>query len=274
MLFLGVIMFYGQVVYKKKGAEWGKFLTLICCFAIIGLAIYINIFLPKVSDNKIAERERAYQRAQSIVLGATLSKNYFGNGKCLAVYNGYSIAEYDLVQKMAADLKEGFGGKVTDFKFVSIQPVIINSNEVLDDYALYEIEQKAESYNKIFAENPGYDLVVFFSGITVNPEQLLEFDIFKMIEDPENPGQYIKDPKKKYPVVGVYNGSMENLELFVADSLIHAVCVWKYAPNTEKFEAPESVRQAFDDRYIMVTPENYMELRKTNKEIFPSLLKK
>ena len=75
MLVLAAGMFYGQAQYKKKKAEWGKTLTILCGILIIVTALYTNLCRSPI-DKTAIEREKQYQDAQAIVLAANLAQMY------------------------------------------------------------------------------------------------------------------------------------------------------------------------------------------------------
>jgi len=265
MLLMAACMFYGQSLYKKKGVEGGKTLTIICGLLIIVTALYIN-FLKSDIDHSAINREKEYQRAQAIVLSNTLTNMYNGNGKCLVIHNTINETHQKDVQKLIDSFKEGFGGKVSEMR---VRPI----KEFAGDDAMMEeamMENTAEDFNKVIKENEDCDVVIIMVPLPNSPEELLKMDIFTMIEDPDDKDKVIKDPNRKYPLVGIFNGYIGNLEIFFLDQLIGAMSLWKPDPTIDEEPVPENVKAAFDKRYLIVTPDNIIG----TKQKFPSLFPK
>ena len=268
MLLLAVCMFYGQSLYKKKGVEGGKTITIICGLLIIMTAIYINLLKSDV-DHSAIDREKAYQRAQAIVLSNTLTNMYVGGGKCLVIHNTVSDKHKEEVMKLINSFKEGFGGKVSEMVPVPIK-------EYPGDEALMEeamMENTAEDFNKIIKANTDCDLIIIMVPLPNSPEELLKMDLFTLVQDPDDEKKWIKDPTKKYPLVGVFNGYIGNLEPFFLDSLIGAMSLWKPDPEIDELPVPENVKTAFDKRYLIVTPDNIIGIKQKFPSLFPKARK-
>ena len=264
MLLMAACMFYGQSLYKKKGVEGGKTLTIACGVLIIITAIYINLLKSDV-DHSAIDREKAYQRAQAIVLSNTLTNMYNGNGKCLVIHNTVSDSHKAEVMKLIDSFKEGFGGKVTDM-------VVVPIKEYPGDEALMEeamMENTAEDFNKVIAAHQDCDVVIIMVPLPNAPSELLKMDIFSLVQDPEDEEKWIKDPNKKYPLVGVFNGYIGNLEPFFLDNLIGAMSLWKPDPTIDEKPVPENVKEAFDKRYLIVTPDNIIGIKQKFASLFP-----
>ena len=55
MLVLAGGMFYGQAQFKRKGAQWGKLLTIVCGILIIITALWTN--LCRSTIDHVAKKE-------------------------------------------------------------------------------------------------------------------------------------------------------------------------------------------------------------------------
>lgn len=268
MLLMAVCMFYGQSLYKKKGVEGGKTITIICGVLIIVTALYINLLKSDV-DHTAIDREKAYQRAQAIVLSNTLTNMYSGGGKCLVIHNTVSEAHKGEVMKLIESFKEGFGGKVTE---MVIKPI----KDYPGDEALMEeamMENTAEDFNKIIKENADCDVVIIMVPLPNSPAELMKMDLFSLVQDPDDEKKWIKDPSRAYPLVGVFNGYIGNLEPFFLDNLVGAMSLWKPDPQIDEKPVPENVKEAFDKRYLIVSPENIIETKQTFPSLFPKARK-
>jgi hypothetical protein len=268
MLVLAGGMFYGQIQYKKNKAEWGKLVTIICGFLVIGTALYTNLCRSGV-DTAALEIEKQYQQTQLKYLAKTLAAKYNGNGRCLIIHDPTDEKGMDFVYQMVDAFKEGFGDKVTD-----IRPVAITELPGEDDLDLmmemYEIT--AEQFNEVIKDNKDCDLIIFLTALPYSEEELYKMDPFKMVEDDENPGEWIKDPDKKYPTVGIFNGYIGNLAQFVDEGLISAITLWKGKPDMTNESIPDDLEKAFNKRYMIVTKENIDAIRKSSPKLFPKAI--
>ena len=258
MLLLAAGMFYGQAQYKKRGAEWGKLLTIVCGFLIIVAAFWTNLCQGNVNSAAI-ERERQYQRAEAIVLANQLASVYKGNGKCLLIHNPVFGKSMNEVENLIDAFEEGFIGKVTE-----IRPVPIKETT---QRAIREIT--AEDFNKIIDKNSDCDLIITLVSLPFKEDQLYKIDSFEMIPDENDSSIYIKDPNKKYPLFGVVRGSVSHLETLLNDGLIGAMSLYKPKPTIDEEPVPESAQEAFNKRYLIVTPQNLKSIKSKHPSLFP-----
>ena len=154
--------------------------------------------------------------------------------------------------------------------------VTVPIKEYPGDEALMEeamMENTAEDFNKILKANEDCDVVIIMVPLPNSPDELLKMDLFTMIQDPDDETKTIKDPKRKYPLVGVFNGYIGNLEPFFLDGLISAMSLWKPDPQIDELPVPENVKAAFDKRYLIVTSENIIGIKQQFPSLFPKYKK-
>ena len=85
MIILAVGMFYGQAQYKKKRAEWGKTLTIVCGILIIVTAVWTNLFSVGSEQREMMERENEYMAIECQYMGNYLRTVYSGKNRCLII---------------------------------------------------------------------------------------------------------------------------------------------------------------------------------------------
>ena len=218
-------------------------------------------------DHGAIDREREYQQVQAVTLGKTLSKKIKKKSKCLVIHYPVLDANRKDVDRIIAAFKEGLGKKVTEVKSAPIK-VIKNPDDLMEEAM---IENTAEDFNKVIKANKEYDVVIIMVPLPNAEEEIYAMDIFKMIEDPKKPGFWIKDPKIKYPIVGVFNGYIGNLEPIFQEGLIHAMTLWKPDPEIDEEDVPKDIQKAFNKRYLTVTPDNLKEIKKKYRILFPKV---
>lgn len=265
MLLLAGGMFYGQSVFKRKRAEWGKTLTIGCAISIILLTIWTNLRDP--GDGGAGGREARYQAVQATVLANNLANMYSGQGKCLVIHEPL-INEHTeaFVERMRAAFKEGFQNRVSEIRTVPIKEYIAGDDGIPEEMLM---EHKAEDFNKIIQANKDCDMLILLVQLPFSEADLFEMDPFLMIEDPDNPGGWIKDPKKDYPLVGVFNGFIGNSESLFHDKLLGAMSMWRPNPTIDEKPVPDNIQVAFDKRYMLVTKENISDVKDKYPKLFP-----
>ena len=268
MLGLAAGMFYGQAQYKKKKAEWGKTLTILCGILIIVTALYTNLCRSPI-DTRAIEREKQYQDAQAIVLAANLAQMYQGgNGKCLLIHHPITgeqgQADLDRIKEA---FNQGFGGKVSEIRAVPIKNIPPGNDEMMMEEAM--MEMTADDFNKVINANSDCDIVLTMVSLPFAEDELFNMEIFEMIEDEDNPGQYKRNPERKYPLVGIYNGYVGNLTEFFYDKLIGAMSLWKPNPEIDEKPVPEDPQAAFDKRYLIIREDNIDNMEAKYPKLFP-----
>ena len=213
------------------------------------------------------EKEYAYQAAQAVILGQTLAKQIKKKSKCLVIHHQIIEDDYSNVNRIVAGLKKGLGDKVTEFKKAPIRE--LDEKELKNLAVETLIEMTAENFNKVVRAHKDCDVVVTLVPMPFSEDEIYAMDIFKMIEDPNKPGFWIKDPKIKYPIFGVFNGYIGNLEPLFLEKLIHALTLWRPNPTIDEKPVPRDAQKAFDKRYITITPENIDSVKQQYPKLFP-----
>jgi len=265
MLLLAGGMFYGQSIFKRKRAEWGKTLTIGCAISIILLTVWTNLRSPQTDE--MVEIERQYQAVQATVLAHNLANMYSGQGKCLIIHEPLlNQGSEDRVERMVSAFKNGFQNRVTEIRTVPIKDFTSEDGAMPEEMMM---DHKAEDFNKIIQANKDCDMLILLVQLPYSEADLFEMDPFLMIEDPDNPGGWIKDPKKDYPLVGVFNGFIGNSESLFHDKLLGAMSMWRPNPTMDEKPVPDDIQQAFNKRYMVVTKENISVVKEKYPKLFP-----
>ena len=213
-----------------------------------------------------SNRERPYQQIQAKVLAQNLLKNHNGNGKCLLIHHPVSkraMGDILLIQKA---VQEGFGESVSEVRLAPIKDIDMDA-EFFPEEAM--MEMTAKDFNQVIKANKDCDIVISLVPLPFSEKEFYAMDIFKMVEDPENLGTFNKDPKQKYPTVGIYNGYVGNLELIFKEGLIHVMTLWRPNPTIDENPIPKDLMEAFNKRYLAITPENIEGIKEQYPTLFP-----
>ena len=202
-----------------------------------------------------------------MILANTLVNQYEGNGKCLVVHHPVDVRNTKDIDRLILAFKDGFETKVSDVKSVPIKEYDM-SLEMPEEAMM---ENTAEDFNTLLAKYPDYDMVIFMVPLPYSKEELGKIDIFSMVEAEREDGSItlIKDPDKKYPLVGIYNGYIGNLEELFAADMIGAMSLWKPDPTIDEKAVPDNVLDAFNKRYLIITPSAMEGIKETYPKLFP-----
>lgn len=226
-----------------------------------------ELMTPKAEQRVVHDaikREKVYQRTQAIVLGKALSREIKKKSKCLVIHHSVSKEHKRDIDDLVLSFKKGLGENVSELKAVPLKEVDF------DDILAEAMEENtAEDFNRVLKANKGYDVVICMVPLPFSEDELYKMDLFKMIEDPEKPGFFIKDPKISYPIFGIYNGYIGNLESLFQENFIHAMTLWSPDPEIDDLPVPKDINKAFDKRYLTVTPDNIEEIKKKYPVLFP-----
>ncbi|NQZ59633.1 MAG: hypothetical protein HRT88_19450 [Lentisphaeraceae bacterium] len=267
MIVLAIGMFYGQAQYKNKRAEWGKTLTILCGIFIIITAMWQNICNIDGGIADVQERERAYMRSQCQYLAGYLKDNYSGNGKCLIILppkDTSSLSNPDIDHKIAA-FKEGFNGKILDIKTVPVKEGNMNPENPADEGPMDMFEATAEDFNKVIEDHQGYDLIIIIASLPYG-EEIYDINLFKEKEDDDQEDNSI--------TVGILSGNIsKTTEILLGEKAITAMTCWSDKPIIDEEDAPDSYTEAFNKRYLLITPKNMVSQKKKHPKIFPRVKK-
>lgn len=267
MLILAGGMYYGNRQFKNKRAEWGKTLTIGCAIAIILLTVWTNLFRTSNVNEAQIRIENKYQEIQATVLANNLATMYSGKGKCLVIHEPvYSEETTRRVERLIKGFKNGFQNRVTEIRPVPIKEIVKGPNGAMEEDMM---AFQAKDFNRVIKENSDCDMMILLVNLPYSEAEIFEMDPFLMIEDPDQPGRWIKDPKKDYPLVGVFNGFIGNSETLFHDQLLGAMSMWRPNPTIDEKPVPDDVQEAFNKRYLVVTKNNIEDVRTQYPAIFP-----
>ena len=239
-----IVMIWGNIQSKKKNAEWGKSVSILCGIAVICLTFW-NLLGPKKSIGEHArERETAYDSARAMILANYLSNLDPGAKRCLII-NDKNRPEKAVIEA----IKKGLGSRVST---VIIEPIVPDAGPEFD------VEMAtADDYNNILKRHEDADIVISLISLPYDEEELYSISLFQTIEDKDNPGTYIRDPEKKFPLFGLYRGRLKTCGLLLEDEFLNATTIISPTPTLDpKYIPTENVKEAFDRRYLLVNPQN------------------
>ena len=273
MIILAVGMFYGQAQYKKKRAEWGKTVTILCGILIIVTALWQNLCNLNTVDRGAIDRELAYQQAQCTYLGNYIKQTYGGSGSCLVILPPQTSQVSETSQKHRTSkleaLKQGLGPSIS-INAVPLKTIHPDNMEEMD----MGMGVTAEDYNTLMESYPNTDLIIVLSPLPYG-DDIYNIKFFSMIQDPDDKENFIRDPEYNYPTVGILSGHMsEEVKQLFADELLSGMTCWSDKPVIDEEAVPEDLTTAFNKRYLLITVANIDQVEKDHPKLFPKKKKK
>ena len=216
-------------------------------------------------DITAINREKQYQNSQATVLANTLATMYNGNGKCLVIHHPVLGNSMKGIKRLVDAFNKGFGGKVTEIRLMPIK--VINTIDEMTEEAM--IENTAEDFNKVLKANTDCDMVILMVPLPYAKDQLDQISIFEMVPDEDNPSTYKRVPGRHYPLLGIYNGYVGNLENLFENDLVGAMSLWKPEPIIDELAVPDNVQEVFNKRYLLITSQNFESTKEKYPKLFP-----
>ena len=120
---------------------------------------------------------------------------------------------------------------------------------------------KAEDYNKIVKANKESQMIITFVTLPFSSDELSKISFFN--------DTALKE--KSNIIFGVYNGYVGNLSKYIKTGAVDAMTLWKPNPMIDEKPVPKDTMEAFNKRYMILTPDNIEEMKNTYKNIFPKI---
>jgi hypothetical protein len=265
-IFLGLLAI-GKI---KKGTASGKGRAISGIIAgSVGTALYCVIYVAMLMEDgtkelKNANNELKYAEAAYYSLGKELASKAPDEKTLLIVEK--DRPEDKRTHVLIQAFKDGASGKLnivsmdtptlgnlqTKPKETGI-PYIYRMTGKLLVPDIYKV-LKAKDYDDLIKKYPECTLVVSLIGL---PKDYEELQLWTM-------------PPDKRPKLALINCSCQNLKNAVRSGAIIAVAAVNPKAVFDEQPAPSDPNNAFKRRYIMITPENVMEIGDTYKNMFDS----
>ena len=247
----------GIIVCQKKqktnpNAQAIAFVFLVVILAGAGGMLYeTGIFGGDREMDRIMGNEIAFAKARSKVLADHIGKSWKGQSAVI-------ITEPHIDQNKIA--KAGLDAMQADLKAAGVDVTAVEALNIPEGTAEESIPMEtaltAKIYNDIFNKYKSANIFVIMSQLPFEAKELKNLACWKF------------DAKKARVIL--VNGEIYNLKKAIAGGLVGAAIAMKSGPNAYDPEkaAPKDVQQAFDTRFILVTPKNVNEIAASNGDRF------
>ena len=224
----------------------GLLVIVIAC----GIAIMVMTNSFGGDDTQtLIENETRYACAKSEVLGSYL-KDKFPGEKVLVV------AERDFATNKRTDrlieaLKTGLGSADVEVDTITLDT---KGKMPPEEEMMMPIEEMmtAKDFDKLLEKHQDCKLVITMIGL---PRDAANMKVWKMSKD-------------KRPKIALLNGDVGTMQQAIANGYIVGAVFYKPGVKYTEDPAPKEVQKAFDERYLLVNPDNIKKIAAENKGLF------
>ena len=246
---IGLLIGWSQ---SKKGAEWGQPMTILCAIIAIVAALWGVIRQLRGSDAMEAiDRERAFQQFQTEKLGRFLAEQYAGK-KIVIIYAPRVTIEKD---NAYLGLIRGLGDKVNWQKVQVPLPPGTTDETYIDPIEMWF---DCKKFDETVA-SCGDDVAVYVSlvGMPIRAKC-------------DKTGKFSAPSKAVNSKFAVASGTprISQIVPYIANKGIIATVTYKPDGIFDESPAPKKMEEAFDKRYLFVTPDNLQELMTKYPDLF------
>ncbi|MBN2450396.1 MAG: hypothetical protein JXR77_08400 [Lentisphaeria bacterium] len=267
MVAAGIGMLIG-LAKQKGGAEWGRPMAIVCIVIALVAALWniINTARGKSGDG-IVEKELRYQEIGGEKLAGYLAEKFPGS-KVLLLAEPTLGTGQPKVNPMVKGFKDAAGGKLTIV--AEIRPEIpadkakafqaespmesgMEGSDMAEMMPPLEYWYNAKIFDELLGKQSDFDILVTTIGLP---------------QDARN-SKLLKD-KAQRPKIAILNGSIYDLKgAFTPDMLVAAIT---YNPKAEYDDkaVPRNLDEAFNKRFLLVTPENIAQIASQAPDLFRS----
>lgn len=266
MVVAGIGMIVG-LSKQKAGAEWGKPLAIVCIVVALVAALWSSIrTLGGKDTEQVVNREITFQKIGGKKLGMHLAEKYSG-GKVLILTEPRLGSQADKPNPLVEGLKEGLEGKLTVVAEISPEIPADKAKAFASEMPMegapgggmpgemmppLEYWYTAKIFDDLLAKQSGFDMLVTTIGL---PQDARNSKILR---------------EKSRPKIAVLNGSIYDLKgAFKPDMIVAAITYNPKAVYDDK-PVPKNLDEAFNKRFLLVTPDTLGQISSTNPDIFRS----
>ena len=257
MVICAMVMIWANIQYKSKGKMWGRVVAILFAVLCFGLAISSAVFTLFLKDriavdNMISKNDRYLQISHNI-FGKHVAEKQKGK-KALIIHikpesgeraqnsHKYSIEEF----------KAQISGNIEIIDTYEWAPFAEMGNVPENMRLSKGAEFTTKIFNDIISNFSDYDLIISFIGLP------RDFKEMKYWSD---------DYDGKIPQFVLINSSLRDYKPGIAAG--HFVSTLATKPGSDyDAEIPKDSQEAFDSRYIIITPKNVETLHKEYPNLF------
>jgi hypothetical protein len=253
---------------QKAGAEWGKPVAIVCIVIALVAALWSSFRTLGGSNNAgVVDREITFQKLGGKKLGLYLAEKHAG-AKVLILSEPKLGSQTGKVNPLVEGLKEGLGSALTVAAEASPEVPADKAKAFAKEMPMegapggagagemmppLEYWYTAKIFDTLLGKYDGqFDLLVTTIGL---PQDARSSAILK---------------GKSCPKIAVLNGSIYDLKGAFKPTMIVAAITYNPKAVYDDKPVPRDIDEAFNKRFLLVTPENLQQVGSTHPDIFRS----
>lgn len=264
MVVAGIGMIVG-LSKQKAGAEWGKPMAIACIVVALAAALWSSVkTLGGGNTQDVVDREITFQKIGGKKLGMHLAEKYSG-GKVLILTEPRLGAQAGKPNPLVEGLKEGLAGKLTVVAEVSPEVPADKAKAFAAEMPMegappggmpgemmppLEYWYTSKIFDELIGKQSGFDMLVTTIGLP---------------QDARN-SKILRD--KSRPKIAVLNGSIYDLKGAIKPDMIVAAITYNPKAVYDDKPVPRDLDEAFNKRFLLVTPDTLSQVTSTNPDIF------
>lgn len=224
----------------------------ICCLvgvliAAFGILNHYGMFGGTSSEIKrIIQNEKKYSEAKAYVMARYLAEK-FPNASAVILTDSYT--EQSEAMRNAVEV---FKNNLGSINVISTETIVIPEPDPENPMPMEEMVT-SKQFNEIFDKSKGANLIINFASFPPNPEEIMNFSIWRMPNGPK---------------LVLYNGEIGLLKNTIKQGFVVAATALNGNAIDPQKKAPSDNQEAFDSRFVLITPENVDQVAEQNKNIF------
>ncbi len=258
VILIGIVMILaliGMIVCAKKQRTNPNAQSLAVALLIIVVICGIAILYKSgmFGGDSTIENYQAYEQVKAKVLGEAIAKQF--PAQKILVIETPNYEKNKRTQAILDSLKEGLGSCQMIVKVPQIQkPKSAGDNP--EDIDMLPMEEliKAKDFDQLINANKGVACVVTTFGFPMDIKNMRTL-------------RNAMKPTGK-PKFAMLTGDISRAQSLIKSGAVVAVVTYKPGIEFNDEAPPSDTKEAFDKRYILITPKNMAELAKKYKKLF------
>jgi len=258
-IIVGAVMavaFIGMIVCVKKQNDNPNAKPLAVGLLLVVVVCAVVMLIHNMgggAESAVVDSEIRYTLSVPYMVGKKVAETMPG-AKVLVVTSGSGQRDNKIRQQQIDALKKGFGSAITDVVYDNPKPSNAPAN--MDPDMVPEDFITAKDVDRLFKSHKDRNLIVMLIGLPYDMENMEIWRRFK------------KTPKKT-PKLALIASDVSLLGVYIKGGLIVAASVHNPTYKYEEKMAPSDLEKAFNERYLLLTPNNVMQMAKKYPKLFP-----
>lgn len=268
MIAAGIGMVVG-LAKQKAGAAWGKPVALVCIVVALVAALWSSVrTMAGPSNAGVVDREIAFQKLGGKKLGLYLAEKHSG-GKVLILSEPKLGSQVGKVNPLIEGLKEGMGSKLTVAAEASPEVPADKAKAFAKEMPMEGAPGGAGAPGEMMPPLEYWYTAKIFDALLGKYEG--QFDLLvTTIGLPQDARSSAILKGKSCPKIAVLNGSIYDLKGAFKPTMIVAAITYNPKAVYDDKPVPKDIDEAFNKRFLLVTPENLQQIGSTHSDIFRS----